>query len=285
VTLEQFIRFFTQPTRYLVRERLGIRLEEDEGLLETREPFALDALSGYQLRQSLLDGRLQRAPLEAIRAAALAGGLLPHGQVGRVLLGLEESRVERFARRVEARQPPEPREAILVDLDLGPIRLRGRLADLGEPGRFAYRFARTKVKDRIGLWIQHLLLNQLAPPGIRPESLWLGEDGVIHLSAVAEAEAELRRLADLYWAGLSRALPLFPESSYVYAARVHKDGDLDAALRDASKTWEENEFTGRGEATDPYHRLVFRGVEPLDEEFFALAEAVFLPLLAHQEEA
>lgn len=285
VTLEQLIRFFTQPTRYLVRERLGIRLEEDEGLLETREPFALDSLSGYLLRQSLLDGRLQGAPREDIHAAARAGGLLPHGQVGLVLLGLEASRVERFARRVEARQPPERREAIPVDLDLGPIRLRGRLADLGEPGRFAYRFAKTKVKDRIGLWIHHLLLNRLAPPGILPESLWLGEEGAIHLTPVANAEAELRRLADLYWAGLSQVLHLFPESSYAYAARVHKDGNLGAALREAYKAWEENEFTERGEETDPYHHLVFRGVDPLDEEFFTLAETVFLPLLAHQEEA
>jgi exodeoxyribonuclease V gamma subunit len=284
VTVEQLIRFFTQPTRYLVRERLGIRLEEDEGLLETREPFALDALSGYQLRQGLLDGRLQRSPQEAIHAAARAGGLLPHGQVGRVLLGLEGGRVERFARRVESRQPPERHEAIPVDLDLGPIRLRGRLADLGEPGRFAYRFAKTKVKDRIGLWIQHLLLNRLAPPGVLPESLWLGEEGAIHLTAVANADEELRRLADLYWAGLSRAIHLFPESSYAYAARVHKDGDLDAALRDAAKVWEENEFTGRGEEADPYHHLVFRDAEPLDDEFFTLAETVFLPLMAHQEE-
>jgi len=285
VTVEQLIRFFTHPTRYLVRDRLGIRLEEDEGLLETREPFALDALSGYQLRQTLLDGRLQGAPREDIHAAARAGGLLPHGQVGLVLLGLTASRVEGFARRVEARRPPERREAIPVDLDLGPIHLRGRLADLGGPGRFAYRFARTKVKDRIGLWIQHLLLNRLGPPRLGGESLWLGEEGAIHLTPVADAEAELRRLADLYWAGLSRALHLFPESSYAYAARVQKDGNLGAAMQDARKTWDENEFTGLGEETDPYHRLVFRGLDPLDEEFSTLAETVFLPLLAHQEEA
>jgi exodeoxyribonuclease V gamma subunit len=285
VTLEQLIRFFTHPTRYLVRDRLGIRLEEDEGLLETREPFALDALSGYQLRQRLLDGRLQGAPREDLHAAARAGGLLPHGEVGRVLLGLEASRVERFARRVEARQPPERHEAIPVDLDLGPIRLRGRLADLGEPGRFAYRFAKTKVKDRISLWIQHLLLNRLGPPRVSGESLWLGEEGAIRLTPVANAEEELRRLADVYWAGLSRALHLFPESSYAYAAKLHTDENHDAALRDARKVWDENAFTGRGEETDPYHRLVFRGGDPLDAEFTTLAERVLLPLLAHQEEA
>jgi exodeoxyribonuclease V gamma subunit len=102
---------------------------------------------------------------------------------------------------------------------------------------------------------------------------------------VTDAEEALRRLADLYWAGLSRALHLFAESSYAYAARVHKDQDPDAGLRDARKAWDENEFTGRGEETDPYHRLAFRDADPLDEEFIALAETVFLPLLGHQEEA
>ena len=95
----------------------------------------------------------------------------------------------------------------------------------------------------------------------------------------------LRGLAELYWRGLSRVLHLFPESSYAYAARVHKDENPDAGLWDARKAWKENEFTGRGEETDPYHRLVFRGVDPLDEAFTTLAETVFLPLLAHQEEA
>jgi exodeoxyribonuclease V gamma subunit len=285
VTVEQLVRFFTHPSRYLVRDRLGIRLEEDEGLLETREPFALDSLAGYELRQTLLDGRLRGTPREDIHAAARAGGLLPHGRVGEVILDLTASRVERFARRVEARRPPERREAIPVDFDLGPIRLRGRLADLGVPGRFAYRFAKTKAKDRIGLWIHHLILNRLDPPRLGGESLWLGEEGTIHLTPVADAEEVLRGLADLYWVGLSRVLHLFPESSYAYAVRVHNDENPDAGLWDARKAWEEDEFTGRGEETDPYHRLVFRGVDPLDEEFTTLAETVFLPLLAHQEEA
>ena len=283
VDLEQFVRFFTHPTRYFVRERLGIRLEEDEGLLEAREPFELDPLSGYQLRQAILEGRLRGKPLGELHAAARAAGLLPHGVVGDVLLRREASRVEAFARRVEVRRPAAIEEAIAVDLDLGPIRLHGRLGDLGRQGRFVYRFATIKVKDRISLWIHHLLLNRLGPPGVTPESLGLGEDGEVRFATVADADAELRRLADLYWAGVRRILSLFPESSYAYAKTYRLADDSEAALAEAHKVWDENEFTGRGEATDAYHRLVFRGADPLGGEFAPLAEAVFLPLLAHQE--
>jgi exodeoxyribonuclease V gamma subunit len=284
VTLEQFIRFFTHPVRYLVRERLGIRLEEDEGLLETREPFTLDPLSGYQLRQALLEGRLRGRPVGEVHAAAHAAGFLPHGTVGDVLLQREAGRVEGFAGRVEAQRPTETRVAIPVDLDLGPIRLRGPLADLGRHGRFVYRFAKTRVKDRMALWIRHLALNRLVPPDVTPQSLWLGADGEIRLQPVAHPEEELRRLADVYWAGVSRVLPLFPQSSYTYARTYQRNGDRRAALADAHTAWDENEYTGQGEACEAYHRLVFRCRDPLDEEFSLLAETVFLPLLLHQEE-
>jgi exodeoxyribonuclease V gamma subunit len=285
VEIEQFVRFFSHPARYLVRERLGIRLEEDEGLLDVREPFALDPLPGYQLRQLMLDSRLRGTPLDEIHAAARAGGLLPHGAVGDVLLQRETARVEAFARRVEARRPGARGEAISVDLDLGPIRLRGRLADLGRQGRFIYRFAAPKVKDRLALWINHLLLNRLAPPDVASESLWLGDDSELRLASVADAEGQLRRLAEIYWAGVCRTLPLFPESSYAYAKKRHQNDEPEVALVEARRLWDENEFTGRGEETDPYHRLAFREVDPLGEEFAALAEDVFLPLLAHQEES
>jgi exodeoxyribonuclease V gamma subunit len=285
VQIEEFVGFFSHPTRYLVRERLGIRLEEDEGLLDVREPFALDPLSGYQLRQGMLDGRLRGTSLDEVCAAARAGGLLPHGAVGDAILQREAARVEAFARRVVVRRPAMGREAVSVDLDLGPIRLRGRLADLGPQGRFSYRFAAPRVKDRIALWINHLLMNRLAPPDVAPESLWLGDDGEIRLASVAGAEGHLRRLAEIYWAGVSRTLPLFPESSYAYAQKRHQNDEHEAALAEARRVWDENEFTGRGEETDPYHRLAFRDVDPLGEEFAALTEDVFLPLLAHQEES
>jgi exodeoxyribonuclease V gamma subunit len=100
---------------------------------------------------------------------------------------------------------------------------------------------------------------------------------------VADADALLCRLADLYWRGFSRILPLLPNASYAYATAYHEKGDRNAALAAARKVWDENEYTGRGEETDPYHRLAFRGGDPLDREFAALAEEVFAPLLAHQE--
>jgi exodeoxyribonuclease V gamma subunit len=284
VSLDQLLRFFEHPARYLVRERLGIRLEEAEGLLEVREPFTLDALGSHQVRTALLAAGLDGRQAETA-GALRAGGLLPHAGVGEVLLAREAGRAEAFAARVRARRPADRLEPLAIDLGLGPLRLRGRLGELSPAGRFVYRCGKTRVKDRLRLWVSHLLLNRLAPPAIALESWFLAEDGSLRLLRVAGAAAILGHLAELYWAGCRRAVPLLPESSYAFAVRVARDGSREAAWGAARTAWAENEFTGRGEETDPYHRLAFRDREPIDEEFAALAEAVFLPLLAHQAEA
>ena len=105
--LTRFIRFFRQPVKYLARERLRIHLEEQEGLLESREPFILDGLAAYTLRQELLDLRLAGGSMEGGWEIARAGGRLPQGRVGEVLLrrGGREGRGLRQAPRQRGEPP------------------------------------------------------------------------------------------------------------------------------------------------------------------------------------
>ena len=90
-------------------------------------------------------------------------------------------------------------------------------------------------------------------------------------------------MAGIYWAGLSQSAPLFPEASFAYAERLQK-GQSDAqALAAARTAWNGNEFSKKTpEGQDPYHRLAFRGLDPLDAEFERLAREVFLPMLEHR---
>ena len=53
----------------------------------------------------------------------------------------------------------------------------------------------------------------------------------------------------------------------------------------ALAAWEGNEFQDRrGEKDEPHFALCFRDMDPLDEEFVALARKVFGPILANQTE-
>jgi exodeoxyribonuclease V gamma subunit len=283
VDLARFIRYFQQPTKYLVRERLRIHLEEREGLPESREPFVLDGLAAYGLRQELLDLRLGGGSLDDGREIARAGGRLPQGRVGDVWFAREAETVEAFARRLEAWRAGPRLDPIPVDRDLGPIRLTGRLTGLSSQGLVEYRPTTAKPKDWIGLWIRHLLLNVLRLPGVAPESRWLGEDETIVLGAVEEPMAHLATLAGIYWAGLSRPVPLFPEAGFAYAERWHSSQSQARARLAARTVWGGSDFSKKTpEGQDPYHRVVFRNRDPLDAEFERLAREVFLPILEHR---
>jgi exodeoxyribonuclease V gamma subunit len=281
--LARFIRYFQQPTRYLVRERLRIHLEEQEGVLESREPFMLDGLAAYGLREALLDFRLTGgSPADAWQVAR-AGERLPQGRVGELLYADEAERVETFARRIDARRPAERPEPIAVDCPLGPIRLTGWLTGASPQGLLEYRPTTAKPKDWIGLWLRHLLLNALRPPGVPLESCWIGEDETILLGPVADPLPRLSALAATYWAGLSRPLPLFPEAGFAYAERLQKGQGEERALSAARAIWIGSDFSKKTpEGQDPYHRLVFGACDPLDADFTRLAQAVYLPILEHR---
>jgi exodeoxyribonuclease V gamma subunit len=282
VDLARFARFLQHPARYLGRERLRIHLEEREDLLECREPFSLEGLDAYGLRQEVLELRLAGGSLDEAWEIARAGGRLPQGRPGEAYFAAEAGKVEALARRLEPWRVAPCRDPIPVELDLGPIRLTGRLAGVTCRGLLEYRPTAAKPKDRAALWLRHLLLNDLRPAGVTPESRWLGEDGEILLGPVANPRPHLLTLAEIFWAGLSRPVHLFPEAGFAYAERVYGGRDADRALAAARAVWFGSDFSRKTpEGDDPYHRLLFRGGDPLDGEFERLARQVFLPMLEH----
>lgn len=281
VDLDQLTGFFANPTRYLLRRRLNLRLEENEGLVETREPFVLDSRRRRDLRGRLLKRLLAGQDLGAALPLARAAGALPHGQVGETLYRRERQEAELFARRLRGFLPDPAPEPLGVDLELAGLRLVGGLAGVGQDGLKDYRMDNIQPRHYLSLWLRHLVLNCLAPEGVELRSQWLGEDRVAKLAPVAEPRERLAALLELYRQGLRWPLRFFPRSAWAYAQALGKPkADPLAAARGQ---WEGGDFVW-GEGRDPYYRLAFRDLDPLDEVFSGLAAAVFQPLLAHLED-
>ncbi len=55
VPLPKLLRFFDNPARFLLENRLGIRLEDIATPLEEREPFSVEGLDSYGLKQEILE--------------------------------------------------------------------------------------------------------------------------------------------------------------------------------------------------------------------------------------
>jgi exodeoxyribonuclease V gamma subunit len=275
VELDALIRFYRNPARYFLRERLAIRLEDEDAAADAREPFTSTGLEAHALKQRLLALRLRGETLALSLPLARASGLLPHGEVGATIFDETLVDVDGFAERLLGVLPAVAPEPVPLDVELGGMRLRGALGGVSPLGLIGYRFAACKPKDLLEAWIRHLALNVLERGDVERRTRWFLQDKTLTFVPLAAARAQLEQLLALYWAGLMRPLPLFPESAL---ACVTKEAGLNAARN----VWHSNH--GRGEGDDPYLRLAFRDCDPLDAEFETLAVAVFGPLTAAMTE-
>ncbi|MHB8809285.1 MAG: exodeoxyribonuclease V subunit gamma [Desulfobulbaceae bacterium] len=273
VDLWQLKRFWAHPVRYFLQESLGLRLrQEDDSLLES-EPFHPDGLARYSLAGTVVRERLAHTEQAMTRARLQASGELPHGGFG----DNAWRELERLADTLVAPLEPlltAPREAAEIELALGDFRLTGWLDGLHASGCVRYRPARTKGRDLLALWLDHLVLNCLAPKSCDLRSYQVATDGVTCLAPVPDPRGELLRLLTFYQQGLREPLHFFPETSLAWC----EAGEEKQESR-ARTAWQGG-YKQRGENDDPAYRLGLRGREPLDQRFRELAAAVYRPLLA-----
>ena len=276
VELEQLTRFFANPVRYLLQRRLGLYLEEGEGLLEDREPFELDYFTENSLAQRLVEAELAGRDAGQLFACMRAAGELPHGRVGARIFERVKGAAVNFAAELKTHYEPPLAEPLEVDLELGDMRLRGRL-DVGRGGLFGYSVHGIWDHQLLGLWLRHLVLNALDPAGVDPVSRWLDKERLYRFGPVEQAMDRLGELLAIYWQGLSHPLRLFPKSGLEYARHLSSGKDEEYALNKARDRWA-GERNPNPEYGNPYYQLAFPTGDVLDEEFRELSSKVFLPL-------
>ena len=273
IDVEQLVQFFRNPARFLLKERMGIRLGERAGLVESREPLVPNALESYQLRDELLMLLRRGHRLDDAIAIARAAGLVPHGSVGEVLAAREGVAASAMADRVATLRPSPVLDAMAIAVDAGGLRIGGTLDDVMPEGRVEFRPGKVKPGDRTGLWIRHLVLACVAPATVARRSWFVGIDGELVLGDVENPNERLADLARLFWEGLHEPLRYLPTSAF--AAFTAGQNPLEAAR----KTWMgSGSEQAPGESEDDYMRLAFRGIDPIDERLLAVAGRVFGPM-------
>ena len=274
VSLQQLLRFYDNPAGFFLEQRLGIRLEGTVEPLEDREPFAVQGLELYSLKQELLEVVLQGGEPQELLPLYRSQGVLPPARHGELLFRKILDEVQEFAATVQEKtfnnRPLAPLE---IDLQLGEFRLTGQLGRVWPQNLLHYRLAKMKMKDQMRGWIEHLVLNTAEQPGYPRESCLVMIDDTKNYAPVADAAGHLEHLLKRYWQGLSMPLRFFPRSSLAFATKE----DLDAAR----KVWRDDTFNNRpGEGSDPAIQRCFGSVEPFDGEFCSLAVELLKPMLA-----
>lgn len=283
VDLDEMKRFFRRPVEYFFRKRVGIFLEGRPVMLARCEPFVVNALDEYQLKQELLAAWLEGKDLDTYRESILARGMLPPGKMGDQWFYQLVAKVECFGKTLRPHIKDNPLDSLAVDLELGPFFLRGGLDGLWPQYLVRYRCAKLTSKDRMEMWIDHLVMNCVRTIESPRQSILAGSDKVVTYRPVQDCYRRLENLLAYYWTGICQPLPLLLETSYAYAKRISHGAGREEAIKHARISWASSRQR-YGEARNPYHDLAYRSINPLDERFESIALEIFTPLLDHEDE-
>jgi exodeoxyribonuclease V gamma subunit len=289
VSIRRFCRFFNNPAAFLFNNRLKVNYQPRTATLpEEREPFELDALQAYWIKQEMVALNLAAAA-EPVVGLLKASGRLPHGPRGDLTLSGYQQEVEAFTRSIEkylTSDPADPLEVSFTSIREPATTIQGTLNTLYPDGQLFFRCATLKAKDRLNAWVYHLMLNTRAEgPGPR-ETIVLGKDRRAAFKPLApdQTRAALEDLAVFFRNGLESPLCFFPETSYTFAETIVVHGEpVDKALQAAKRKW----YTGHhntGEDEDIYRRRRFGGSMPDSADFQETALAIFRPLFATMTE-
>ena len=279
--LRELIDFWKNPSKYFVRKRLGLSLWEREDCLSDIEPFDLDNLERYRIKEELLADELETGELLS-REVFQARGILPAGTMGELHLRSMRLEVKKLAEVVQSHIAAGKKdEPVDVDLQLKTFRLGGKVHSLYGGQCVHFRTAKLNSKDHLRAWIEHLALCALNKGG-NAETVLIGRDAVVTFGRVPTARAVLQTLCELFSEGLTLPLRFFPDSgmAFVEAERSGKGDPFKKAKDKWEGLYRRNEKP-RGERDDVFIARCFDGRDSLDERFVELARLIFSPLLEH----
>jgi len=267
VELHQLEQFLKSPVRYFVREIMGISLGEQLADLPEREPFQIESFMDAEVLQLIIDD--EDHALAKLRAL----GFLPHGEPGKQLFQQHQEIAHQFITRLPELEAPKTE---YLDIKVGQYQLRGTLNNLYQTGQFVVQMNPLWASWRLPVWLKHLALCSIENSEYENTTRIYTPNEDLALSAVEEPQQYLNTMIETFIEGRSRAIKLFPKTSFEYA-NTDKLGN-------AYKKWLDG-FGYSGEGSKEEYQLAFRGTDvQLDEEFTELSDKLFKPFIEHLQD-
>ena len=269
IEIQHLRRFLANPSASFLERRIKVSPFNPADETDEREPFSVDGLSGYSLSQELVSHVLQGESKDNSFCAIRSRGILPPLAAGKAAFDVAWDKSKLFAAAVTPRLNIQL-ERLTVDLDLSNFRLSGTLDGINSGTHLRWRCAGIKGKDRLSIWVDHLLLNLLSPSGYPRESVMVSNNLIMTLAPIDNAAGILTDLLELYAEGMQRPLPFFPQTSWDF---------LEEGMGKAEKSWLGDIRIGiPGESNDPAVSICFADQEPFGGEFCQIAERIYAPM-------
>lgn len=269
IELKRLINSLKDPVKYYFNTQLNIRLY-DERENDDDEPFDLDALQQWSLKNHLINAHITQQPSSISKL--LGQALLPHGAHAQACFEGLENELEEQLEAVQSYLNLTPQSIDLSLLIDDKVTLKGQInnyyPNLGQllltPSKFG-------SKPFIECWIKHCALCAIEQLKAPESSVLSCQDKTLRFTAISKNMAQqflLNALLIMHHAA-SDALTILPKASFFYQYFVLIK-DEHKAQAEALARWNGNpkNAASLGEKEDDFIALAFK-------QFYADPSALF----------
>ncbi|KGY12504.1 exonuclease V subunit gamma [Vibrio tubiashii] len=272
--LVELQRFWRLPVQYFFNRRLKVLFEPPLPVMEDDEPFVLNGLESYQMRDSLLDELLNQqlnasqdsqTVIESFVQQQRAQGKLPVGAFGDIEFETNRVQAEELVEKLTFLCGSEASDLeIKLTFDvLGEdkkVNLIGWLTQFYQSGLIRFRSGKIRSQDYLSAWIDHLAMSAM---GVSKRTHIIGYDrkeGVVHLiypeiTDSAYAHSLLSELIRLFYQGMTQPLCYFPKTALACVEAGFNRGnwveDEEKSLKKMADTFNDS-FMAPGEGNNSY---------------------------------
>jgi exodeoxyribonuclease V gamma subunit len=288
LSVDDLVRFFKNPSEYLLRERLNVSLEPRVFSITERESFQLDGLERYAIEKALLQEQFANPEAEASFEKCAARGILPHGAAGRAAYLRSRQSVRSFVCDLNrAGLHGATTEKRLFEITIDDCTLSSTISLSSGAGLVHMRYAAIKPIDFLRIWLEYLLCS--AAEAEVPFAMLAGLDpkhrGRTQLWQFAPPDdplVGLKRIIALYHEGQCSPLAFMPQASFAYAEVLSEGKTAQQARAAAAKTLEQDDYT-RSDLDDACFGRFFDESLVVLPDFERCAREVFEPVFQHRQ--
>jgi len=283
--LEQLTRFYLNPARYFMQHRLKAYLKLQDIEENEDEPFNLDALTRYQLKEQLLIA-IQERTLDNFIAKLKLSGKYPYGAFGDMEVNelVQQSRV--MASGLDD-YPQQTLAASNIDLQLDEGRLQAWIQLTNSQLQLIYHLGVLSAGKKMTAWLSHLALCAQGE-GVETHILSFKNakssiliTHVLELMSPETAKDHLNQYLAYFRLGDRQPLVIPARTSdawcTAYLNDKNQDREEEAAWQMAVKTYDDD-FNEFADGKDPYWQRFFADLTEHESLFVEYVKAIWLPI-------
>lgn len=281
VLLRDLVTYYSHSTKYICNNLFGIRDNNDFQDLEDREPFKLEGLNAYFLKEYSVEAYLNGKELTDLNELTRAKGLLPDGYPGITELEKNKRIVEQFE-AIKTKYNFASSSSVEAEYIHKDTTLFGTVNSVFDQYRVVLRLGELKAKNMLELWINHLALN--IEGKFSSSIFFIKNKNSVESITLLPSQADTKLLDFLIEHFIDKIslskLGFYPaEVSKAFAEVILEGEAKDKAITKAVKKWSEG-YNVPSEQEDFYNQLVTGDDSFIyTDEFEETSLAIWTPIL------